>query len=66
MVFRAGRYAFTLIPYLMFFYYSKEDREYMQNIRTIRSFCNDIIERRRKDLKVSSEDKCGDVLTIML
>lgn len=65
MIFRAGRYMFAAIPYLIFFYYSKDDKEYMANIRTVRNFCNSIIERRRKDLS-TSEDKCGDILTIML
>ncbi|TNV80196.1 hypothetical protein FGO68_gene6044 [Halteria grandinella] len=67
MIFRAGRYMFAVIPYMMFFYYSKEDREYMANIRTVRNFCLSIIERRRKNLAASpNEDKCGDILTIML
>lgn len=50
IIFRAGRYMFAVIPYMMFFYYSKEDKEYMANIHTLRNFCNSIIERRRKEL----------------
>lgn len=57
------------IPYMMFFFYSKADREYMTNIRTVRSFCADIINRRREEIRKNPEkveDKCGDILTIML
>jgi hypothetical protein len=50
MLFRAGRKIFSVIPYLMFFYYSAADREYKRNIKCIRDFCEKIIEERKQQL----------------
>ena len=47
MMFRGGRYLFSVIPYMMFFFYSKEDREYKANIKTMRNFCENIINERK-------------------
>ena len=47
MIFRAGRKIFGLIPYLMFFFYSSVDKEYLRNMNRIREFCEKIIEERK-------------------
>ena len=33
MIFRTGRMIFALIPYMMFFNYAQEDKEYAHNIK---------------------------------
>jgi cytochrome P450 len=69
MLFRAGRKIFSIIPYLMFFYYSAADREYKRNIKCIRDFCEKIIEERKNQLNGPEKDKFvnnPDLLTILL
>jgi len=69
MLFRAGRKIFSVIPYLMFFYYSSADREYKRNIKCIRDFCEKIIIERKQQLEGPEKDKFvnnPDLLTILL
>jgi cytochrome P450 len=69
MLFRAGRKIFSVVPYLMFFYYSAADREYKRNIKCIRDFCEKIIEERKSQLEGPEKDKFvnnPDLLTILL
>jgi len=49
LIFRTGRKIFALIPYLMFFNYCQDDRDYASNIKQIRDFCQNIIDERRKN-----------------
>ncbi len=69
MLFRAGRKIFSIIPYLMFFYYSSADKEYKRNINRIRDFCEKIIEERKNQLIGPDKEKYvnnPDLLTILL
>ena len=50
MIFRSGRYLLALIPYLIFTYYSKEDREYLQNIKTVRTFIENLVNERKNNM----------------
>lgn len=63
MMFRAGRYLFAFIPYMIFFYYSREDREYKANILTMRTFCENIINERKRNLEKFKDNP--DLLTIL-
>ena len=47
MLFRPGRRIFTIIPYLMFFFFSSLDKEFKRNINRLRDFCEQIIEERK-------------------
>ena len=62
LLLREGRPIFGVIPYLLFFNYSKEDKEYAQNLKTVRAFCESLInDRRSNPLKDSN-----DLMTIWL
>lgn len=63
MIFRSGRYLLALIPYLTFFYYSAEDKEYMQNIKTVRTFIENLVNERRSNMDKFKES--ADLLTIL-
>lgn len=49
LAFRTARYEMCVVPFLMFFYYTKSDREALRNIKTVRQFCRDLIEERKKN-----------------
>lgn len=63
MIFRSGRYLLALIPYLIFFYYSAEDREYMQNIKTVRTFIENLVKERKTNMDKFKDSV--DLLTIL-
>ena len=44
---RSMRYEMVLIPYLLFFHYSKEDKEFLKNIKTVRDYARGLIKERR-------------------
>lgn len=48
LIYRPGRRIFSILPYLMFFFYSATDREFKRNISRIRDFCENIIEKRKR------------------
>jgi cytochrome P450 len=64
LIFKNGRYIFVLLPYLMFVDYCQEDREFAKNIKTMRSFCEKIIDDRKKNLEKYKDHP--DVLSILL
>jgi cytochrome P450 len=68
MIFRTGRKIFALIPYLMFFFYNSEDREYKRNIQRVRDFCESIVEERKKQIAENKEKYANntDLLAILL
>jgi cytochrome P450 len=62
IAFRGMRYEISIIPYLLFLWYNKSDRECLQNIKTVRDFCRTLIEKRRQEgVKGGS-----DLLSILL
>jgi cytochrome P450 len=62
IAFRGMRYEISLIPYLLFFWYSSKDRECITNIKTVRDFCRDLIDKRRLEGKIGG----GDLLSILM
>lgn len=64
LLLRQGRRIFGLIPYLLFFNYTKEDREYVENIRVVRTYCEGLIEDRKKNMSKFSES--SDLMNIWL
>ena len=47
LAFRSARYEIVLVPYLLFFYYTKTDREMLRNIILVRNYCRKLIKERR-------------------
>ena len=41
---RLARYEIMIFPYIMFFMYSKEDKEFMKNVNTIRNYTKDLVD----------------------
>lgn len=64
LIFRQGRFLYAFIPYMPFFFYNQEDREYLENIRCLRNFLRSLIEERKLNMKLN--DQRNDLLTILL
>ena len=64
MIFRSGRYLFAVIPYMMFLFYSKEDREYKKNLTVVRGFIENLINERRENIEKFKDSV--DLLTILV
>ncbi len=61
---KLGRPIFALMPYLLFFNYSKIDREYSKNLLFIRDYCEGLLEDRRKNLDKFKDS--NDLMNIWL
>lgn len=64
MIFKYGRKIFAVIPYLMFFNYCQADKEYAQNVKTIRTFIEGVIEDRKKNFDKNKDS--SDLLNILI
>lgn len=62
MAFRTAEYEYCIIPFLIFAYYTRADRELLRNVRRVREFCRDLIAERRKNPIPNGHD----LLTILL
>ena len=62
MAFRGLRYENCIIPLLIFLYYSREDRELLKNIATVRQYCRDLIAERKRN----PSQHGADFLSILL
>lgn len=51
-------------PYIMLFYYTKKDREFLKNCKTVRNFCEALVNERRKMDSSSNQEK--DMLSILI
>jgi hypothetical protein len=49
IAFRGMRYEISIIPYLLFFWYTRKDRECLQNIKTVRDFCRSLIYKLKQE-----------------
>ena len=68
IAFRGMRKEVAFIPYLVFFYYTKKDRECMQNVKTCREFCRKLVLERKKQMKEPGYVKHsqGDLLSTLI
>jgi cytochrome P450 len=63
LAFRSARYEISIIPFLMFLYYTPSDRALLRNIKRVRDYCKEIIKERRARPK---KDHSADLLSILL
>ena len=68
IAFRGMRSEIAFVPYLVFFYYTKKDRECLKNVRTCRDFCRKLVEERRRQIKDPNYVKHsqGDLLSTLI
>ena len=68
IAFRGMRTEIAFVPYLVFFYYTKKDRECLKNVRTCRDFCRKLVEERRRQIKDPNYVKHsqGDLLSTLI
>ena len=68
IAFRGMRTEIAFVPYLVFFYYTKKDRDCLKNVRTCRDFCRKLVEERRRQIKDSNYVKHsqGDLLSTLI
>ncbi len=68
IAFRGMRTEIAFVPYLVFFYYTKKDRECLQNVRTCREFCNKLVLERKLEMQKPGYIKHsqGDLLSTLI
>lgn len=64
--FRSAREEVILLPYIMFFYYSKADKEFLQNTKAVRGFAKELLLKRREKMREPDYVESADLLSILL
>jgi len=61
--FRLARTEVAWIPYLLYAYYSKHDKEILKNAETVRNFARNLLNQRRNE---KGYENHHDLLSILL